>query len=100
MSEAVGARCGLANVRATAGPRAALSPQRPLITPSFPSIRVNHGVLCCPDDAVGALDLLSITRQCRAAPVGRMQSRAGYVRTTDLLKLPLADFETSRREHS
>jgi len=29
-----------------------------------------------------------------------MQSRAGCVRTTDLLKLPLSDFETSRRENS
>ena len=68
--------------------------------PSFPSIGVSHGVLRCPDDAVGALDLLSVTRQCRALTVGRMQSRAGYVRTTDLFTLPLSDFETSRREHS
>jgi hypothetical protein len=29
-----------------------------------------------------------------------MQSRAGCVRTTDLFKLPLSDFEASRREHS
>ena len=31
--------------------------------------------------------------------IGRMQSPAGYVRTTDLFKLALSDFETWRREH-
>jgi hypothetical protein len=61
VSDVAGARYGLADVRATAVPGAARAPQRPPDHPSLPSIRVSHGVLRGPDDAVGALDLLSIT---------------------------------------
>ena len=45
MRAAAGTRHELADARGTPAPGATLAPQRPLITPSFPSVRVSQDVL-------------------------------------------------------
>jgi hypothetical protein len=46
----------LANARETPHPRATSTPRRPLITPSFPSVRAGQDVLRCSGRRVAALD--------------------------------------------